>query len=287
MPSEVVKRTPNRGNCHRGRLLPRRFSQYYDTRQQNVKIRSSTTEAVVLRKTRVGEIHKSLTLFSRQRGLINAIAHGAFKIKSRLRTTSEPFQVVRAYLYHDPVRDQYKITDMESLAALDGIRKSVQRYYAASLWAEVVIRSYGGGENFPVLYDLLVGALRLLEQAPDRLVALLSCQYLLRFLDLLGQRPDIEHCGLCASELDVRFGAYLSREEQILICSRCARPAALHLPAGALRYLQSTLGMPLAAAARVGLEEQSLRALKETVYFLVQAVLETNLNAIQSGVGII
>ena len=240
-----------------------------------------------MRKTRVGEIHKSLTLFSRQRGLINAMAHGAYKIKSRLRMTSEPFHVVRAYLYHDPVRDQYKITDMESLAALDGIRASVRRYYAASLWAEVVIRSYGGGENFPLLYDLLVAALRMLNPAPDRLVPLLSCQYLLRFLDLLGQKPDVEHCGLCASELDNRSGAYLSREEQILICSQCAQPTALHLPAGALRYLQSTLQMPLAAALRVGLEERSLRALKETVYFLVQAMLEANLNSIRSGVGII
>jgi len=195
--------------------------------------------------------------------------------------------VVRAYLYHEPVRDQYKITDMESLAALDGIRESVQRFYAASLWAEVVIRSYGGGENFPLLYDLLVGALRLLDTAPDRQVPLLSCQFLLRFLELLGLKPDLEHCGLCASELDIRSGAYLSREEQIFICGRCARPTALHLPAGALRYLQSTLPSPLYAAMRVGLEERSLRTLKETVYFLVQAMLETNLNSIQSGVGIL
>ena len=252
-----------------------------------MKIRSSTTEAVVLRKTRIGEIHKSLTLFSRQRGLINAIAHGAFKIKSRLRTTSEPFHVVRAYLYHDPVRDQYKITDMESLAALDGIRRSVQRFYAASLWAEVVIRSYGGGENFPLLYDLLVEALQLLNPAPDRVVPFLSIQVLLRILDLLGQRPDVEHCGLCASELDVHSGAYVSREEQILLCSNCAQPSALHVPAGALRYLQKTLQMPLASSLRIGLEERSLKALKETAYFLVQAVLETNLNSIQSGVGIL
>jgi len=252
-----------------------------------VKIRSSTTEAVVLRKTRVGEIHKSLTLFSRNMGLIKAMAHGAFKIKSRLRTTSEPFHVVRAYLYHDPIRDQYKITEMESLSALDGIRSSVQRYYAASLWAEAVIRSYGGGENFPLLYDLLVGALRLLEQAPDRLVPLLNTQVLLRFLDLLGQRPDVLHCGLCASELDLHSGAYLSREEQVLLCRNCAQPTAPYLPAGALRYLQTTLRMPLASSLRIGLEERSLKALKETAYFLVQAVLETNLNSIQSGVGIL
>ncbi|UCF98290.1 MAG: DNA repair protein RecO [Spirochaetaceae bacterium] len=250
-------------------------------------IRSSTTEAVVLRKTRVGEIHKALTLFSRERGLISAIAHGAFKIKSRLRTTSEPFHLVRVYLYHDPVRDQYKITDMESLSALDGIRASVQRYYAASLWAEVVIRSYGGGENSSRLFQLLVDSLCLLNQAPKRLVTLLNCQYLLRFLEIVGQRPDVERCGLCASELDGLSGGYVSQEEQVLVCGRCASPTALHLPAGALRYLQRTLKTPLEAAVRVGLEGQSLEALTQATYFLVQAVLETNLNSLRSGVGIL
>jgi DNA repair protein RecO (recombination protein O) len=252
-----------------------------------VKIRNSITEAVVLRKFRVGEIHKSLTLFSRDMGLIKAMAHGAFKVKSRLRTTSEPFHLVRAYLYHDPVRDQYKITDMDSVSALDGIRGSVQRYYAASLWAEAVIRSYAGGENFSLLYDLLVGALKLLDPAQDPLVPLLSVQFLFRFLDLLGQRPDVEHCGLCASELDMHSGAYLSREEQVLLCRNCAQPTELYLPAGALRYLQETLKIPLASSLRIGLEERSLNALKETTYFLVQAVLETQLNSIQSGVGIL
>jgi DNA repair protein RecO (recombination protein O) len=236
---------------------------------------------------RIGEIHKSLTLFTRRRGLINAIAHGAFKIKSRLRTTSEPFHVVQAYLYHDPVRDQYKITDMESLAALDGIRQSVRRYYAASLWAEVVIRSYGGGENFVQLYDLLVDALKLLDRAPDPRIPLLSAQVLMRALEHMGQRPDVEHCGLCASELDLRAGAYLSREEQLLSCAGCARPTSMHLPAGALRYLQSTLRMPLASAARIGLEELSVQALKECIHFLVQAMLEVNLKVIQSGAGIL
>jgi len=249
--------------------------------------RNSTTEAVVLRKNRVGEIHKALTLLCRDRGLINAMAHGAFKMKSRLRTTSEPFHLVRVYLYHDPVRDQFKITDMESLAALDGIRTSVQRFYAASLWAEVAIRSYGAGGNCTALYRLLVGALRILETAPESSIAIASCQFLFRFLEILGQRPDLEHCGLCAAEFDGRSTAYLSREEHVLVCRRCASPSALSLPAGAVRYLQSTLPLPLEAALRIGLSRESLQALKNAVYYLVQAVLETSLNSLRSGVGIL
>ena len=95
-------------------------------------MRTSTTDAVVLRKIRIGEIHKALTLFSPEKGLLSAIAHGAFKIRSRLRTATEPFHVIRVYLYHDPVRNQYKVTDIDSLNALDGIRRSVERFISYS-----------------------------------------------------------------------------------------------------------------------------------------------------------
>ena len=49
----------------------------------------------------------------------------------------------------------------------------------------------------------------------------------------------------------------------------------------------NTLKVPLEAAVRIGLEDRSLQAVKEAAYFLVQATLETNLNALKSGVGIL
>ncbi len=114
--------------------------------------RSSTTPAIVLRKARVGEIHKALTLLTPARGLVQAMAYGALKFGSRLATASEPFHLLKAYLYHDPVKDQYKLTDVESLEPHDELRRSVAKFYTASLWAETCLKSYGGaaGERLPV-----------------------------------------------------------------------------------------------------------------------------------------
>ncbi len=249
--------------------------------------RTAITDAIVLRKVRVGEIHKSLTLLSPGKGLINALAYGAFKVRSKLRTASEPFNVIRAYLYHEPVRDQYKITDIESLLSLDGIRCSVDRYYAASLWAEAAIKSYGAGESYAGLYRLLLGALEILDRACEAEIPRLSIQFIMRFLDLLGQRPDLEHCSHCAAPLEVHSSLYLSREEGAFVCLRCARPNALFLPAGAHRYLAATLALPLGPAVKIGLAEGSLAALKEAAHALIQAALETKLNALASGAGIL
>jgi DNA repair protein RecO (recombination protein O) len=248
--------------------------------------RTSSTEAIVLRKVRVGEIHKSLTLLSPTLGMIGVMAHGAYKMRSRLRTASEPFGVIRAYLYHEPVKDQYKVTDIEAIDALEGIRRSVLRFFTASLWAEVSLKSYGGGEGYAGLYGLLREALGLLGRCSEASVGGLSVQFLVRFLQLAGHRPNLEHCSACGAELETPGGAYLS-EEASLLCPLCGRPEAPRLPGGALRYLQATTKLPLAQAARIGLEARALEAAKEAVYGLVRRSLEADLNAVRCGAGIL
>jgi DNA repair protein RecO (recombination protein O) len=249
--------------------------------------RTSTTEAIVLRKVRVGEIHKALTLLTPDAGLLSVMAHGAFKIGSRFGTVSEPFTIIRAYLYHDPVKNQYKLTDAECLRALEGIRHSVARFYVASLWAEVVLKSYAAGGSFASLYRLLAEALVLLEGELEAGLTALSVQVLFRFLELSGQRPELEHCALCGTAHEEHSRSYLSREEGAFVCSACATPGSLSLPAGSRRYLLGTLSLPLSQAVRVRLEDEALRSLKEAAYFLVQSGLETGLNAIRSGAGIL
>lgn len=248
--------------------------------------RTSSTEAIVLRKVRVGEIHKSLTLLSPTLGLLSVMAHGAYKMRSRLRTASEPFSVIRAYLYHEPVKNQYKVTDIEPIDSLEGIRASVLRFFTASLWAEVCLKSYGGGEGFAELYRLLREALRVLAGCGEAAVGGLSVQFLARFLELLGHRANLSHCSACGAELEPASGAYVS-EEGSLLCPLCAHAEAPHLPGGALRYLQATEGMELARAARIGLEARALEAAKEVLYGLVRRSIEADLNAVRCSAGIL
>lgn len=248
--------------------------------------RTSSTEAIVLRKVRVGEIHKSLTLLSPTLGLLRVMAHGAYKIRSRLRTASEPFVVIRAYLYHEPVKNQYKVTDIEMLDALAGIRRSVLRFFTASLWAEVCLKSFGGGEGFAGLYGLFREALALLDVSSEAAVPGLSVQFLARFLEVAGHRPNLEHCGACGAELETPGGAYLT-DDCSLVCPMCGRPEAPHLPGGALRYLQATTRLPLAQAARIGLEARALEAAKEAMYGLIRRSIEADLNSVRCGAGIL
>jgi DNA repair protein RecO (recombination protein O) len=248
--------------------------------------RSSTTPAIVLRKARVGEIHKALTLLTPARGLVQAMAYGALKFGSRLATASEPFHLLKAYLYHDPVKDQYKLTEVESLEPHDELRRSVAKFYTASLWAETCLKSYGGGQESASLFELLAEALRLLNRWPAGRETSLSLQFLARFLVVSGHRLDLEQCGRCGLGFEPLVTVFVSREEGSLLCASCREDGgALSLPPGARRYLAATLGLPLAQAAAVGLEQASLAALRAALYLLVQASLEAPLKSLDCAAG--
>jgi len=250
-------------------------------------LRTSTTPAIVLRKARVGEIHKALTLLTPAQGLVQAMAHGALKIGSRLATASEPFHLSKAHLYHDPVKNQYKVTELESLEPHEAIRRSVARFFTASLWAEACLRSYGGAEESAALFELLAEALRLLDRASAGRELTLSLQFLLRFLAVSGHRVDPEQCARCQLAFDPQGPFYLCREEGAFVCSACAGVEDPSLPVGARRYLVRTLALPLAPAAAVGLEQASLAALRGALYTLVQASLDAPLNTLQCAAGIL
>jgi DNA repair protein RecO (recombination protein O) len=247
--------------------------------------RSSSTQAIVLRKTRVSEIHKGLTLLTPQRGLVQALAHGAYKIRSRFRSASEPYSHLKVYLYHDPVKDQYKITDLEALHLFDGIRGDLPKFYTASLWAEVSLKSYGAGEDSSLLYQLLLDALTHLDRGSAEETARISIQFLWRFMHLLGLLPDFESCGWCGNPIEPGEAVFFVPGEATAVCGGCRPEGSLGLSAGAARYLAATLEMPFAQGVRVRLAAESSAALKQASYQLVQGLLETTLNTIRSGAG--
>ncbi len=110
--------------------------------------RTVATPAIVIRRERMGESHKGLVLLDgRTSGLVRATAYGAWKMHSSLRLGSEPFVHSLARLYHDPVKNTCKVTDLEVRESFDGLRADLARIEAASLWAEVVQKSLAAGET--------------------------------------------------------------------------------------------------------------------------------------------
>ena len=242
--------------------------------------RHAVTQAIVLHSHRFGEIHKGVSLLTRDMGIISAIAHGALKTKSRLRSMTETFCCSEVYLYHEPVKGSYKITDMVPVMFFESVRRDLRRYYSASLWAEVILRSMAAGESDSRVFDLLKGSLVELEVAEEQEVPLLSAQFLWRFLRLSGFGSDPATCTRCGRHMEREEPAYLDDQPPAFVCRTCSTADRFVLTAGARRYLMQTAHLALRDASRFSLDRESLSKLTDLLHELTQSVVETKLNSL-------
>ncbi len=225
-----------------------------------------------------------MTFLSPSFGLVRAMAYGAAKTTSRLRVATLLFIHADLRLYRDPVKDQYKITEVTCRDDFGGIRASVSRFFAASLWAEVVLRSPGAAEPAD-LYALLLGCLLALHGSDQDAQRALSVQFIWRYLGHSGLQPDLHVCAACDRALAPSVPGYLSERYGDIRCAACSAPADPAFSPGARAYLSHTEQLTPGRAAAVRLQDD--RGLANVMYRMVQRALDTPLTALQSGVGVL
>ena len=226
--------------------------------------RTLISEAILLKNSRIGDIHKGVTALTPHRGLLQAIAYGAYKGKSKLGGRTDPFTRSLLYLYHDPVRDSYKITDVEPRSLYEGIRLDLQKYYTASLWAEVILKTFAGGGDSPAMYENLGVALELLSSELPAQSEKISILFLVRVIRELGFFPELDRCGNCQRK--VGPGESLSTGiEPFFLCFSCSAETSARLTPGARRYIGYTMDLDFYRALNVSLDTGSLAGLKESI----------------------
>ncbi len=247
--------------------------------------RTVSASAIVIRRERTGESHKGLVLLAEGLGLVRATAYGAWKMHSSLRLGSEPFVHSLARLYHDPVKNTWKVTDLEVRESFEGLRTDLARMEAASLWAEVVLKSIAAGETADGTaggsFRLLLACLRALEAGGPERAAYATAQFLWRFLDLAGYRPDPRACERCGRSFRETEGASWLGASGTLACAACAGGSGFAISAGARRYLEATRDLDLAAALAVSLDAASLAGLDRALAHAIRGVLETDLASLR------
>lgn len=212
------------------------------------------------------------------------MAYGAAKTTSRLRLTTLLFMHADLRLYRDPVKDQYKITEITCRDEFGGIRASVPRYFAASLWAEVVLRSPGAADAAD-LYGLLLGCLLALHSSDRDAQRALSVQFIWRYLGYSGLQPELHACAACDRALAPSVPGYLSDRYGDMRCADCSSPADAAFSPGARAYLSHTERLTPERAAAVRLQDD--RGLASVMYRMVQRALDAPLTALQSGMGVL
>ena len=217
--------------------------------------RAGATEALILRASRFGDYHKQLELLSPDLGLLKAVAFGAFKGKSRLVGTSDPYSCARLQLYRNPVKNQYKVSDIDVLESFEGIRMELYRTYAAALVSEVTIAAYaGGGPDYSYTYGLLRRTLGLISNSNEETCRRGIFQYLLRFLAHSGFLGFSDQCARCGRDFQPAENTFLSLQDEGLCCTACSGRNDPEVSPGMRRYMGSALEFPLSRALEIGLD---------------------------------
>ncbi|MGE5138608.1 MAG: DNA repair protein RecO [Rudaea sp.] len=154
-------------------------------------------EAIIIRRSDVGEADRLLTVMTPERGKLRVVAKGARKPSSRKTGHVELFN--RTSLLIATGRELDIVTQADTLESFPGIRNDLDRLSYAYYFAELLDRLTEDEEENRPLYDLLVEALRWLERTEH--LPRTARLFELRLLDVTGYRPQLYSCINCRREL--------------------------------------------------------------------------------------
>jgi DNA repair protein RecO (recombination protein O) len=237
------------------------------------------TEAIVLRRSDLGEADRLLTLYTPEWGKLRVIAKGVRKPTSRKSGHVELFTHSRLLVARG--RNLDIVTQAETIHSFRPLREDLLRtgwaYYAAELLDRFVEE---GVENRP-LFNLLLTTLGHLCENVD--LDLTARFYEVRLLALVGYRPQLFHCLACQGEVKPGMTPFFSPAQGGLLCPRCGEgqkeAREISMPAlKVLRFLQ-TNRYELCQRLRVG---RPLHAeLEETMRRYITYTLERNLKSVE------
>lgn len=204
------------------------------------------TPGIVLSVRKFGEINKSLDLLTPEYGIINTIAHGAQKPKSKLAAASDLYVSAFYQLYYNPVKDNWTVKSASNLYQSEIIRSNVKAYALAGLCAEIIRHSFAGGVAEKV-FKLFDAWLRLLAIGPEDL-EIQAMQFILRFLAFAGFYHGASYCSACNT--DTANDAYLLNDFSIT-CSKCKLYDSIKVDKELLEYVDYSLTFQLSQAYKI------------------------------------
>ncbi len=149
-------------------------------------------EAIVIRRTNLGEADRVVTLFTRERGKLAVAAKGARKPKSRFAGRLELFTHLRVLLAVGRTLDV--VSQVEVIDPFASLRQDLARMGNASLVAEAVDRATADREPSSEIFSLVRTTLELIRDGDSELAATwFACQLLLA----IGYSPILERCVVC------------------------------------------------------------------------------------------
>ncbi len=156
-----------------------------------------STEAIVLSLKNWGEADRIVTLFTRERGKVEAIVYGARRLKNRFNISNRPFTLLNVQLSSGRKLDI--LQDCEYKGVLVDLSAVYQAYTYAAFLVEIIEGLFAVGEKEEAVFDKLLQIFPFLTKRNPRIITLIAFVQLLQYT---GEQFVYKHCLKCQKIFD-------------------------------------------------------------------------------------
>jgi DNA repair protein RecO (recombination protein O) len=230
-----------------------------------VSSRFFTTDALVIGSMRYSEADRIVTLYTRDRGRLSAVAKGVRRTKSKVGGRLEPFSLVRVSL-HAGRGTLYTVLGVDTVRTFQGVRDELFRMEEGARLLTAVRHLFPGEEASAPAFNLLVRGVARLAEAGDAATAsgvVLATR--LKLLVLLGYAPGLSRCSRCGSEgplygFSPGLGGVLCQP-----CVETSGTACFALSTGALSTLRVLCENPLSDIKDLELDDRATAEVEQVL----------------------
>ena len=167
------------------------------------------TQGIVLRAVKYRDKDLILTIFTRKYGKVSAIAKGAQGQKSRFLSASQLFSYNNYNMRKQ--KDMFTLYQADNIKSFYNISMDFESFSYASFIIKLVEANIVEGQPNNRLFELLAQTLFLYSEKIDT--------FLLKFVDYMGYRPQLDRCTICGNK-NLKYAVF-SVEDGGLVCNNC------------------------------------------------------------------
>ena len=234
------------------------------------------TEAIIIKRTKLGEADRILTLYTRDYGKLKAVAKGTRRPKSKLGGHVE--LLTHSLLLLARGKNLDIITQAQTIDSFLPLKDDLQRMSYGLYVSELIDAFTAEHIENRNLIDLFLNTLHQLCQTKKNETVLRYFE--LHLLEYAGYRPQLQRCANCDSPLKPQTN-YFSSSEGGAICNGCSyeEPVARPLSLNALKVLRLWQNCDYEAASKVNINPELSLELEQVMREYIRYLLERQIKS--------
>ncbi|MEE8414543.1 MAG: DNA repair protein RecO [Dehalococcoidales bacterium] len=241
------------------------------------KPRNYQTEAIIIKKTRLGEADSILTLYTPHLGKIQGFARSLRKTKSKMAGHLEMLTHSQVSLARG--RNLDTITGSQTISGFVPLKSNLE-LTSHALYAIELVDQFTPGhiENYP-LFKLLLETLENLSQLNNKELVLRYFE--LHLLDKVGYRPQLQRCVSCQATLEPVTNLF-SPHAGGTLCPDCRQTQSLTYPlsVNALKVLRLIQANDYSTVGRLKMDPELSRELEGLMRNHLRYLLEREVKSV-------